>query len=804
MYIFGHDFRYAFRVLRSHPGTSLIAVVSLALGIGATSAVFSLVDGMYLRPLPVHDPDSIVWVGLSTAEGRQSGLSWLDYLEFRQAVQAFSDVAVQNRRGGQLDGQGEPELVLVTIVSDNYFPLLGVRAARGRLFREDLDAALANEPAIAISDSLWRRRFGADPATVGRSLRLNRRTFTVVGILPPDFRGLNRGIRNDVWVPVGTWKAMGNSGELEQRGTGQFELVGRLRPGSTLEQARTQLDTLSRRFQQENPGAYRGRRLTAATEEERQRSGGPSPSVLMISIVGLVVLIACANVAMLLLAQSEGRNREISIRLAVGASRWRLVRQLLAEASFLALAGGALALFIASWLIPLLPALLPPGPDFQRFDIRLDSRVLTVTLLTCLGTVLLFGLFPALEAARTDLMALIKGRGWDSRSRFAGRRLLVVAQAALSVVLLTAAALLARSFMNTQQQRLGFDTDKNMLVLLSVINSPRQQVSATCDEIAGRVRILPGIKRAAYCRRMPFSQYGSAATRDVVIPGRVSASSDEVMRIRYNQVSVDYLAATGTRLLAGRTFTQADAAGGARVALVNRTMARQFWPNGSAIEQWIRIGNADTQIVGIVEDGIISRVHETPEPFMLFPFAQLPVNEVTFVVETDSEPGTLLDSVKREMREVRPDLTLLLTTTLKQQLRDALYGDWLPAVLTGAIGLLGIFLSAAGLFGVVLHGVNRKYREMGVRMALGAKAANVIALVLGHGLVLAGAGAVVGAAASLGTGRLISSLLHGVSPHDPAALLLSVGLVIAMAAAASLYPAWKATRVDPATVLREE
>jgi predicted permease len=696
--------------------------------------------------------------------------------------------------------------VLLTIVSDNYFPLLGVEAARGRLFRDDLDSAMANEPAVAISDSLWRRRYGADPSLAGRSIRMNGRSFTVVGILPPGFRGLNRAVRNDVWVPASTWRAMspGNRREFEERGTGSFEALARLGPGAGIGQAQAQLDAVAARFRQDQPDVWRGRRFTAATEETRQAGGGLRPGQLLLAIAGLLVLVACANVAVLLLAQAETRRREIGIRLALGAGRWRLARQLLTESALLAAMGGAAALLLVYWLIPLIPALMPPGPDFVRFDIRLDARVVLVTLGTCLATVLLFGLAPALGAGRTDLNGVIKSGGMLARRRFAGRSLLVASQAALGVVLLTAAGLLTGSFLHTRQQRPGFDTDRDMLVLLAGLDRARPQVAALGDEIAGRLRALPGVKNAAYCRRIPMSGMGGGATVDVSIPGREAAPGEEILRLRYNQVSADYFAVTGTRLVAGRAFTRADDGEGAQAVLVSQTMARRFWPNGEAVGRWIRVRNADMQVVGVVEDGVVNHIHEPPEPFVYFPFTRMPTGDVTFLVETAGDPGALLPAVKREMRAASPGHNLLLTSSLRRHMRDALYDDWMPAVLSAAIGALGMVLAAAGLFGVIMQGVNRRMRELAVRMALGARASDLVRMVLRHGLLLAGGGALVGVAASLAAGRLIAGLLHGVSPYDPFVLALSVAAVLVVALAASLYPAWRSTRVDPASVLRAE
>ena len=443
------DLRHALRVFRTYPGVTTVAILSLAVGIGANSIMFSIVDGMYLRPLPVRDPAGLVWIDNRMADGRSGDMAWLDYRAISSSAPAFADVAAQSRRGGILDNAGELEQVLLTVVSDNYFSLLGVEAARGRLFRPDLDANMA-EPAIAISDSLWRRRFGADPSLVGRSIRLNGRAYTVVGLMPPEFHGLMRGVRNDVWVPVSTWKAMGNSSELEGHDPYPFEAMARLRPGANLRQAQAQLDALTARLQQDYPRPWRGRRLAA---EQSPPGQVPPRERTLLAATCLLLLIACANVAMLLLAQAERRQREMGIRVAVGAGRARLAAQLFTESALLAVAGTVVALLLAAWMIPLVPVLLPPGPDFISYDIKLDGRVLLLNLVSCILTVLLFGLAPSLAAARTDVIRVLRGGTADLRRRYAGRNLLAVAQAALGVVLLTCAGLLARSFLYTQAQR---------------------------------------------------------------------------------------------------------------------------------------------------------------------------------------------------------------------------------------------------------------------------------------------------------------------------------------------------------------
>jgi len=799
------DIRYSSRVLRAHPAAVAIAVLSLALGIGVNTVIFSLVDGLYLRPLPISDPDSLVRIEWQGTDGRSNAMAWTDLQALKESAGAFADIAAQNRRAGLLDTGGSLELTQLTIVSDNYFPLLGINAARGRLFRADLDDRPNSEPAIVITDGLWRRQFGADPNIIGRTLRCNDRVLTIIGILPPEFRGLHRTLETDLWIPVSSWRAMGQAREFDERVVGQFEPVARLRAGSSLQAAQAQLGTFTQRLLQEQPESIRGRRLVVRTQADYENPGRTRLlSALLLAIAGLLVVIACANVAQLLLALSETRRREIAVRQALGASRRRLLRQLLTESALLAIAGTIVALLLSSWLIPALPALLPPGPSSLHYDIRLDYRVLVATLTTCTLTVLIFGLIPAVQGSRANLNALIKTAGWESRRRFSGRNLLVVSQATLSVVLMVAAGLLATSFVRVQDARPGFDTERNTVMMMTSLNVPLRNVASTSDQIVERVGALPGMKGAAYCRRIPMAPSGGGATRDVVIPGRTVPSDQAVLRIRYNQISQDYFAVTGTKLIAGRAFSRADTPEALRVSLVNDTMARQFWPAGNVVGSWIRVNNADVQIVGIVENTVVNSLHESEQPFLYFPFAQTPAGEMSFLFETVGDPSAMVPAIKREMRAVAPAYREFTVKTLKRHMRDARYGDWLQAVLSTALALVGIGLAAVGLVGVLSHSVTRRHREIGIRTAIGARRRDVVLMVVKQGLVLSGAGAVIGVGVSLLVGRAMSGLLSGVSPTDPVVILLSAMLVITIGLLGSAYPAWKATRVDPVRVLRAE
>ncbi|MBI3665167.1 MAG: ABC transporter permease [Acidobacteria bacterium] len=777
------NFRYAWRVFARSPGLTAVAVLSLALGIGANTAIFSVVDGLFLRPLPVKDPDRLAWVYNRTAEGLADHLAYADYLDFRDQSTSFSGFAAQSRRGALLNVNGESELVLLTVVSDNYFSVLGVSAALGRTFSPELDQNLAREPAVVISHGLWQRRFGGNPELIGKTIELNGQSYTVVGIAPQRFRGLMRWLSNDVWVSTRTWVAMGprNRTELEQRDSRAFEILGRLRPGVRIEQAQAQLETIAHRLEQAYPATNQGRGIALLSTAEESR-GGIRLSLLVMSIVGLVLLIACANVANLLLAQAETRRREIAIRLALGAGRRRLISQLLAESLLLSLMAGALGVLLATWLIDATPALMPPSPFPMSFDIRLEQRVLIFTLFLSLLTALLFGLAPAVKASKPDLVAALKGEeGYFSREmrRFALRNVLVVGQIALSVVLVSAAGLLLRSFLFSLQIRPGFDPKKNMLLVWVVplqAASGMEQLTTRYQELLERIRALPGVKQASLARRMLLSGSGGGAEKKVRIPGVELPRGQDSLSIKYNEVALNYFGTMGARILRGRDFDPYDGPTGQKVVLVGETMARRFWP-----------GSADP----------VGR-------FLYFPFAQMPSREATFLVEAAGDVALLADAVKHEVRSAGGHVSIVSMMTLKQHMQFALYADWAAAVVVGSLSVLGIFLAAVGLYGVASYAVNRRTHEIGVRMALGAERGDVLHLVLGQGLKLALAGLPIGLAAALVVARLMSGVLYGVRPADPLTFAGSCLLVVVVVLAATHFPARRATKVDPAVALRYE
>jgi predicted permease len=790
---------------------ALVVLLSLAMGIGVNSAMFSVVDALYLRPLPVKNPEQLVRIDSRDRGGHFDRDSYADYLDIRSQSTAFSDVIAQNRQGALLAVNGETELVSLTVVSDNYFSVLGVNAHAGRIFSPVLDQHLDREPAAIISYGLWQRRFGGKRDLVGKSIVLMDRNYTVVGIAPPSFRGLvvGIGVASDVWLPASAWVVLanGNRTAIEKRDIRKFDLVGRMRPGVRVEQAQAQLDTITGGLAQAYPATNAGRRTSARLLSQ---SGNRVFSILLMSVAALILLTACVNVATLLLAQMEARRREMGVRLALGAGGGRLTRQLLTESVVLSLTGAVAGLLLALWFIQSVPALMPPGAMRLDLGMRLDGRVLGFTVLLSIVTALIFGTVPARRASQTELASVLKGeeaqtgRGWR---RISVRNALVAGQIALSVILVTVAGLLLRSLQYSQRISPGFDPNKKMLTMIvapgRAVRGP-EQLLMFCDELADRVRSLPGVRHASYARRMPLSGSGGGATVEMSIPGVEFSDGQKVLSTPYNQVAANYFATVGARILSGRGFDRSDTPGSAKVALINETMAHRFWPGGDPVGKIVQIQGGPVQILGVVEEGKNSQLHEEPQPLLYFPFAQRMTGEFTLLIETTGEPGPLTALVKRELRQVDPNLHFLMVATLRDLMAQSLWADRALAAIASGVAFLGMFLASMGLYSVLAYFVNQRRREIGVRMAVGAQRHNILQSVLGHGLRLAMVGVPLGLGVAYACGLLMAGALYGVSPTDPLTFLASSAVVFGVVLLASAVPAWRAARVDPVITLRYE
>lgn len=797
--------------MAKHPGFTAVAVLSLAMGIGANSTIFSIVDGTFLRPWPVEDPGSLVSISTATGKEPADAASYPEYLDLAKQNTVFSGVLAYGKRGAFVSAAGQGELALTDVVSENYFSVLGLKPMRGRTFPEGADPS-AEPPGVVISYALWQRRFSGDAGVVGKPITLDGKSLPLLGVAPREFRGLERMAPTDVWVTPKGWTFMvsGGVGEFQGRNGRWLELVARVRPGVKIEQVRAQLDTIASRLAQSYPASNQGRRFGAVPESERMRQA-LRPALFLMAMVTLVLLIACGNVAGLLLVQNEQRRREIGIRLALGAGRLRLMAQLLTESGLLALVGGTLGIALSWWLISAAPGLVPHSPVPLGPDIRLDGRVLAFTTVMVLLTALVVGIVPALQATQCDLVPILKGEAVEIGRGTRGltlRKALVVGEIALSVMLVTGAALLLRSLLYTLNINPGFDPGKNVVILTmappELYGYNQRQGAALYQSLMERLQAIPGVKRASFARRPLLVDDEGGETQKVTVPGEHWGAGESTVNIRYNILSPDYLATMGTHTLRGRGFERGDGPESARVVLINQTLSRQFWPQGDAVGKWLQIGKEQFQVVGVVEDGKYNTIHEAVQPYLFFPFSQMFSDEASLFVETQGNPRGVMGAIMREARSVNESVPIVDAITLKQHMGSVLFEDTAAAWLVGSLGLLGIFLASVGLYGVISYTVNRRTREIGIRMALGARAGDVMSLVHAQSLKLVLVGVVIGLGFAFAASRVMAGILYGVKPTDPLAFTGGAVLVVAISRLASHLPARRATRVDPMEALKYE
>lgn len=799
------DLRHGVRALRRRPAITATALVSLGLGVGVGTAVFGAADALFLRPLEVREPDRLVEVFTRSETGLREGLSWPEAREVAGGAPSLEALAAFDRRVATLRNGDQLELLRLQAVSDQYFATLGVGAARGRVIGPGIDRDLP-APAAVVSDRLWRSRFGADESLVGQPIRLNDRPFTLVGVLPPGFRGLARGAVNDVWISLGTWSQFyGNPTSLERREARHFEVVARLRAGRSVSQAASELAVLGARGASAFPEASRGRSLHCETASDA--SGRASPvAVLLLAGALLVVVVAALNTSTLLVGLGEMRRVETGIQQALGASPLRIARQVLIEAGLLAGTGTAAGLALADALVRAASALLPPSELATDYGLRLDVRALVFASFLAALVALVGGALPAARAWRTPLVPALRATPEAATPRriAALPAVLVALQVALAVVALNTAGLFLRSFAATRAARHGFDTDGNVLVLQLAMGDERGDLgrwSAALDALRERAGGLPGVRSVSYARRLPMAGYGGGATLPVSVPGREEAPRG----LRYNQVGPGFAETLGVRLRAGRFFARDEhAATGPAVAVVGETLARRYFPGEAAVGRHLRVAGALVEIVGVVDDTPIERLHETPEPFLYLPYARQPSSDVALLVLTSGDPGALAAAARGLVRESCPGAEVLATSTLRRHMARALHDDWAPASVGSGLAALGVLLALAGLHATVALVAGRRTREFGLRLALGARRRDILGLVLGQGLQIAGAGGLVGLAAAVAAGRLVGALLHGVSPHDVRVLGASAGAAALIGLLAAATPAWRAMRTDPAQVLRQE
>jgi predicted permease len=823
-----NDLRYAVRWLLRSPGFAAIAILSLGLGIGANTAMFSLVDAVLLRPLPVERPDSLVDVFTSSPDGDfYATNSYPDFLDLKAQNTVFSDMLGYSPMFAPLNLGDRARLVMGHIVTSNHFDLLGVRPSLGRMLRLADDEPGA-ERVVVISDAMWRRDFAGDPSAIGRALRLRGLEYTIVGVVPASFTGVVPLLAPELWLPVAHVEEVEPAGinssipsptgrtRLERRGSRWMFVKGRLKPGVTAQQAHANVELLGRQLAAAYPATNKNSQLSAfPTSDVRllvPQASGPLSigATAVMAIVGLVLLIACANVAGMLLARASSRRREISIRLAIGATRAQLVRQMLVEGIVLGLAGATVALGIAWMAVRVLSAIRLPIPGAPGFDLRLDLRVMAFAMVVAAASGLVAALTPALKSASARVAADLRGEAPLARvgtRRWSLREALVVSQLALTAVLLVVAGLLLRTLAAAQSADVGFRLDGVALVSFDaeMVRYSRERSAQLFDESLARIKALPGVESAALVSpRLPFDINFSQTT--IRVDGKTYTSDTDGEVIANVAVSPDYFATLGIPVIEGRGFTSADREGAPLVAVVNETMARRLWPNGSVVGRTFTMayGKRQYQVVGVVGNHKVHSVGERATPYLHFADAQERSTYRTIVARTHGDAGQLLAAMRRELLTLEPGLVFVRNETMAASVATSLLPERAGATLATGFGGIGTLLAAIGLYGVIAYSVSRRTREIGIRVALGATRAQVLGMVMRQGLTVAVIGVASGAVIAAFVARLLSGVIYGVGAADPIAWGGAVAALVAAAALANYIPARRAMRVDPVTALRVE
>jgi putative ABC transport system permease protein len=799
------DIRYAWRGLLRQPGFTLIAVLSLALGIGANTAMFSLVNAVLLKPLQYSEPDRLVvlWEANPTLDTGQDDVAVGNFVDWKKQNKVFDEMAALSFRSFNITGDGEPEKVMAYGATANFFPLLGATPALGRNFLPEEDQPGGAKVTI-LSYGLWQRRYGADREILGRDILLNGEKHTVIGVMPADFRYLYQFTA--MWVP-----AAFTPEELTKRDGQNLNVLARLKPGVTPEQAQADIGAITTRIAQDNPNDV-APGLTAHVVPLREQVSGTSrrPLIMLLVAVGLVLLIACANVANLLLARATGRRREIAVRAAVGANRRRLVRQLLTESVMLASLGGGLGLIVAVFSFEFLKKLIPPG--LVSTTLTMDLRVLGYALVVSLITGVLFGLLPALQGSRVDLNEELKqggGRGGLGASGGRLRGALVVTEIALSLVLLVGAGLLMQTLSNLRGQY-SILQPENLLTARTVLQGKYQQPAkrwAFYDEVLGRIKALPGVVSAAYTTSVPLQWAGGS--NGFILDGP-QPPPNVATNALHRQVSPDYFKTMGIALREGRYIENSDDQNSQPVVIVNEAMARKYWSIESAVGKRIKFGDDAPWItvVGVVADVRQMGMDLPAKAEMYLPFRQVigfnGYKPRDLVIRTAGDPLQLAPAVRREVHAVDPDQPVSNIATLDEQLDNGTQSRRVGMLLLVAFAALAFLLAVMGIYAVLAYFVTQRSAEIGVRLALGATPRAILGLVLKKGMGLALIGVVIGLVAALVLTRLMASLLFGVSASDPATFAIIAFLLTSVALLACYIPARRATKVDPLVALRYE
>jgi len=819
------DLRYGIRGLARSPGFTAVAILTIALGIGVNSTIFSLVNAVLLKPLPVHRSEELVDVyGHSATSTNHDANSYPNFLDYKAQTETLSGMMAYTNFFANLSVEGSSELVIGEIVSEDYFSLLGVRPGLGRAFSPEEFREIGASPVVILSHAFWQSRFGGDPGILGQTVRMNGIAYTIVGVAPASFGGMFPAVTSQMWIPltmVEEVEPMGNrrvsgqsSGEstLQRRGTHFLWVKGRRRPGVEFEAVRAELQGIASRLSTQYPETNEFERLTVlrtndvAINPDFDKVVAPAGLVIL-GAVGLVLLVACANLANMLLARATARKREVAIRIAVGAGRTRLIRQMLTESLTLAFLGGAVAMLLAFWLSGVIARYQPPLPIELGMNIAPDWRVLVFTLVVAGATGVVFGLLPALRASRPNLVPALKDTGGGvtrARRKVELRDGLVVLQVAVSVVLMVAGSLMARSLGAAGRVDFGYDVSRTAFLGLAMEMNGYTPEEAGVFYSAGKERLesLPGVEAVGLTSRIPLSLNNNGF--GLFIDGHQTSSADRPYGVDGASIDEAYFPALGLEMVEGRGIRAEDREGGRRFAVVTEAMVARFWPGESGVGKEFRTSWEGTpyEIVGVVQDYKVDTPGESPKPYIHIP---LPRNGIysNFVLRTSTPASPMVPDFEQALRALDPDLVFLDTGGFQELADVRLFPIRAGAWLIGVFGSLALLLAAVGLYGVIGYSVSRRIREIGIRKALGAESRVLVAMVLGRGMGMVGIGFALGAGLAFFAAQVLSSVLF-VSPLDLPSFGITLLILTAMAALANILPAHRASQVDPGMALRSE
>jgi predicted permease len=824
MNMLGNDIRYAFRQLRRTPGFAATAVLTLALGIGASSAIFCIMDALWLHPMPVPHQRELVRVFATTQqspaaiEGVDTYFSYTEFQTIASRTTALKGVYALGRRGSMIErADGTSALLLTDVVSSNFFEGVGVHPLRGRIFTSSDAAQLRTHPGVLLGYGFWQREFSGDPNVVGRQISIlrgkdHRSQVDIWGVLPPSFREIDNGMDRDLWMPAETWAAVANADELTSRDFRWFKIIGRLAPGATVAEVSQQVATTAKALEAADPQSNHGRGARAVGDFPYRIAQAGTTGLVLFAIVGCVVLLGTVNLAQLMLARALARGSEVALRLSIGARRIAVARQLLVENLLLGIFGLAAGVALAASIAVVLPRLMVSEPAMlvaigsSSTSFQLDWRTFLFAAALAFVTMLLLALVPLSQVARQELLPVLQSGSTtrtEAKLSFM-RRAAIWVQIAVSFALLVSTGVLVRSFINTRQQSIGLTRNQVLLAWAQEPDAP------TRDDVVQRMKAMPGVDRVAYAIRAPLSLSEGGIAVKVKLPSHPEIH--DPVEIKYNAVSPSFLDVIGTRVIRGHGFTPSDDQPGPVVILIDRTMAEKYWPGRDPIGQVVQLvglntgpaSNTDARIVGVTEDAPINQVGEISEPYIYMPFHLSQMGEITFALETRQNAMSLARPTRQVLIHANPLLDPMMLTSLPELIRYSAGNYQMMAELVSALGFIGLALTVVGLYGFLAFRVNQRRREIGIRMALGATRETTALLILRDTARMAAVGLVLGFFLAVAATRLESSALFGVRPLDTFSMTCAIGVLSIAILLAAWLPARRAASIDPMQALRTE